>query len=310
MVRKSNEWIERIEANYGLNKAQLNILAKLASLIHKDDEDFKEYRLKIAPLLKEIGMGEKNYKYLDMITEDMAGKVANVYANGVKTQTGLITAQYPDNEGVLILSFHKSLKPYFLQLKGFFTTYEYYHYLSLNGKHSKRLFELMKLYEFAGSFEKSVSFLRKYFSIPNEKYKKFYHFNRRVIIESIEEIEKKTNIEIELRYLKRGRKVTGYKFWILERGTKKERKKKIEEKPQPVLFSGEDQRDIEIKSLEFAKKELVEINGKIALYEHLRRTGDEDKIKEAIEELKILSKKKRTIEKNIKELKDEISKRK
>lgn len=311
LVKKSNDWIERVEALYGLNKAQLKIIAKLSTMVNRNDEDFKEYRFNIRTLLKELRLGEENYRYLDKITLEMAGKVADVYNNGVRTQTGLITAQYPDKEGVLILSFHKSLKPYFLQLKGSFTTYELYYFLSLKGKHSMRLYELLKLYEFTGKFEKSVKFLRKYFNIEKGRYKQFCHFNKKVINESIEDIEANTDIEIEYKFIKKGKKVTGYQFWILEKGTKEQRKKALPQPPSSkVLFQGDDQRDIELESLKFANRELEDVMSKIAFYEHYRRTGDEIKIAEAKEELPKLAKKKRVLEKNIKELEDEISKRK
>ena len=50
-----------IESAYTMTTTEAKIVAKLTSLIDKDDEDFKEHIFKSADLLKELGLGEKNH---------------------------------------------------------------------------------------------------------------------------------------------------------------------------------------------------------------------------------------------------------
>jgi plasmid replication initiation protein len=302
IIRKDRFWVEKIEAVYGLNKSQLKILAKLASSIHKADVEFKEYCFDVRSTLSELGMGEENYDYLRKTTKDMASKVAEFFNdNGELVQTGIIVAKYSEDKSTLRLKIEPDLKPYFLQLRGWISKYELKYFISLKGKYSMRFYELMKTYQFMGHFEKSVKFLRKYFYVPKGKYEQMVHFRQRVIEDSIKDIEKNTEIEIEYRPIRNGRKIDRIEFWIFNKGSK-ERKE-----GQRSLFNGD--KDMEREDLKAAEKELNDLKGKEAFYQHLLRTDVNDKRLEGVRGLEGILKRKIVLEDHIEELQKKLGKR-
>lgn len=313
IIRKRRDFVEHIEAMYSLSKPQMKILAKLASMINYDDEDFKEYHFSIGQLLIDLGIGEDNYTYLRRITKDMAGKAAEfINDKGELVQTGIITAKYPKDKPILKLKIDSDLRPYFLQLKGWIAKYELKYYFRLKGKYSMRMYELFKTYQFMNSFEKNIVYLRNYISLPESKYKQNVHFRQRIIDDSIKDIEENTDIEIDYEQIKKNKKIVGFKFWIYERGTK-ERRKLDDRYKVPLskpLFDGENQKIIEKDSLVMHIKSLSEVERLINLYEHYIRTGDDLLISEAKEKLPGLKEKRNVLEKHIKELEKDISNRK
>ena len=50
-----------IEGKYNLDTWEVKIIAKLSSMIQKDDDDFREFKFKTYDMLVELGFGEKNH---------------------------------------------------------------------------------------------------------------------------------------------------------------------------------------------------------------------------------------------------------
>ena len=141
LVKQSNALIN---ASYQVSLAEKRIILYMLTKIHKDDEDFKPYRMNIKEFLAEIGTDTKNlYERAKHSTKELLNRVLEI-----KTSTGLLqitflsSAEYYDKEGYVELSFDPKLKPYLLQLKECFTTYAIENILSLKSIHSMRIYEL------------------------------------------------------------------------------------------------------------------------------------------------------------------------
>ena len=84
----------------------------------------------------------------------------------------------------------------------------------MKNKFSVSLYELFFSYSFKGKFDISLDELRSYLGITDNEYTKVKIFKRNIIKKSIEEINDKTNLRVEYKDLKTGRRITGFKFLI------------------------------------------------------------------------------------------------
>lgn len=210
LVVKHNDFIE---AGYNLNPIQVRILAKLASMIRIDDEDFKLYEFQAKDLLKELKIGEENYTVLRSAIDGFFGKPINI----IKVKSNLVlnllsSAEYfPD--GRIELEYSPKMKPMLLRLKENFTKYDAETFMSLRSKYGQRLYELCKQYEAVGKREIEIEFLRKIFYLQ-DKYKKYGDFKKRIIEPAVQEINDKTDIKVSYKEYKHGKRVHSLCFKI------------------------------------------------------------------------------------------------
>ena len=67
-----------IESAYTMTTTEAKIVAKLTSLIDKDDEDFKEHIFKSSDLLKELGLGAENYTALEQSIDRLMSRIIEI----------------------------------------------------------------------------------------------------------------------------------------------------------------------------------------------------------------------------------------
>jgi plasmid replication initiation protein len=126
----------------------------------------------------------------------------------------LITgASFLKNTSKLEVSFYEDLAPYLLELKEQFTRYQLRNVMRLKSSDAIVLYELLKQYETIGVRTFKIIELRDYLN-ASDTYKRFNNFKARKIEKSISDINKNTDIKIEVKYLKKGRKITEIKFLI------------------------------------------------------------------------------------------------
>ena len=124
--------------------------------------------------------------------------------------------------GTVQIRFHEKMAPYLFELKNRYTQYQLYEVLTLKGKYSIRLYEILRSYimqdELREGKEKEVSFtvdeLRNLLCC-DESYRKWAEFDRCVIRKSVDEINNCSDI-VRINYdtFKRGKNVTRINFII------------------------------------------------------------------------------------------------
>jgi plasmid replication initiation protein len=220
IIYKSNELIE---ARYYLSLAEQRLVLLLASEINPNDEDFKDYEIRIMDFIKMFGLeSDKSiYEKIEASANTLLGKIITLKSgNDVEKTVWLSYVKYTKGSGVIRLRFDKSLKPYFLQLKSHFTKYQLNYVMDFKSQYSIRLYELLKMDAFKvknGQFEKffEVSELRLILGIDKKDYAFFADFRRFVIKSAISEISDKTDLFIvDVIYGKTGRKVTNITFVV------------------------------------------------------------------------------------------------
>jgi plasmid replication initiation protein len=121
--------------------------------------------------------------------------------------------------GNVELCFDKHLKPYLLQLKGYYTGYALHNTVNFNSWYSIRFFEILKSNEFKanarGFFQKRFEYheLREMLGVDHSAYKLFADFRVNVIATAVKEINANPDLSImKVEYIKTGRKVSHIVF--------------------------------------------------------------------------------------------------
>lgn len=213
LVTKSNTLIT---ASYDLNLQEQKLILTLASMVQPTDEEFKEYEFKIKDFMELLGI-ETQTKYTEIpkITKELMKKVFEIReGKDIIQLSWLSSARYKTGEGLVILKFDSSLKPYMLQLKELYTSYKLENILSLKSKYSLRLFELLKCNEFKKIWTIELEELKKILGVTEKSYSIYQNVKNRIIIQAQKELKEKTDISFNFEEIKTGRKVTSLKFYI------------------------------------------------------------------------------------------------
>lgn len=221
-----------IEGKYNMTTTEIKIIAKLTSLINKDDDDFKEYVFISKNLLDELNLGKENYTALEESINKLISRRIEIEQENKKKKlvtTFLSSCMYDntENESKVILRYDPQLKPYFLQLGEHFTKYYLENVLELNSFYAIRIYELCKQYERLRERVIQVEILKEILEIE-EKYKKYNDFKKKVLEIAKREINEKTDITISFEEIKTGRKVTAIMFLISAKKEIKSIKNKTE----------------------------------------------------------------------------------
>lgn len=220
VVRKSNTLIT---ARYKLSIAEQRLVLLLASEISPNDEDFKHYQIKVTDFVKMFGLEncKSMYKEVQKAAKELVSKRLDISKDGEEIYTTWLSyVRYVDGSGVVNLEFHRSLKPYFLQLKNHYTQYNTSYVIDFKIQYSMRIYELLKMDAFKaknGQFEKyfEVSELRLLVGVNKKDYSLFSGLRQFVIEPAIKEISAKTDLTIaDILYGKTGRKITSITFIV------------------------------------------------------------------------------------------------
>ena len=189
-------------------------------MVQPEDESFKLYQIKIADFIEMLGISSQTkYTELPKITKELMRKVFEISdeETGKLIQVAWLSAVvYEKNSGVIELEFSPHLKPYMLNLKGFYTKYKLHNVLSMKSKYSPRLYELLKLNEYQKKgFSVHIDELRKLFKAENV-YKNYNDFKKKVIIKAQEELELYSDIRFEFTEVKAVRKVSYINFYVFK----------------------------------------------------------------------------------------------
>ena len=140
VVTKSNYFIKN--SSYELSTEEQRIILTLSSMVQPEDESFKLYQIKIADFIEMLGISSQTkYTELPKITKELMRKVFEISdeETGKLIQVAWLSAVvYEKNSGVIELEFSPHLKPYMLNLKGFYTKYKLHNVLSIKNKYSPR----------------------------------------------------------------------------------------------------------------------------------------------------------------------------
>lgn len=191
-----------------------------------EKNEFPVQEFKIADFCKAIGVEKRGYeKALREITFNMLCKPFEILKpnfNGdmiIEQVNWFVKCQYNVTKKTITLQFHESLKPYVLQLKGQYTTYRLEEILKAKNVYMTDWYELFKSYiSMKNNFEMTIDEIRIFLNIET-KYSRDIEVVRACVRKPIDEINKKTDLMVEMEEVKEGNKITSvifhfqYKNW-------------------------------------------------------------------------------------------------
>lgn len=212
-ITKSNALIE---ARYKLTHNQQRILLTLATQVHQNDEDLKDYILRVSDVMDMWEVNDKDFyaKAEEAVVELIKNERGIIYFEddeGVEITRWLSYAKYRKGSGTIKIRFDSSVKKYFLQLKEHFTRYEISAVAQFRSNYSIRLYELLKKKQNmgkGGQFYRAftVQEFRWKMGIEEGEYKNFNDLSRFVLKPATTEINKLSDLSIiDVKCEKEGR---------------------------------------------------------------------------------------------------------
>lgn len=254
---KVDKSYQLITARYKLSTVEQKLVLSIISLIRPTDEDFMNYQIPVSQFefLAESGNARRLKKYC----KDLMSKPLEIETErGWTLFNWFAHIEYIKSDGMLECSVSPKLKPFLLELKENFKSYDLKYILEMNSEYSIRIYELLKKSEKMGYLEINLEELQDLLQVP-DSFKIYNRFKEKVLQPTSIEIAKFTDIYFEFHEIKPIRKVEKIKFIIFKNRQnqiadedyqfKKFREHIIKEyEGLPILFHPQIERHIMIKN--------------------------------------------------------------
>jgi len=114
-------------------------------------------------------------------------------------------------DGAVGMTFNKKVIPYLIGFQDVFASYKLKEISRMKSPQSIRIYEILIQFKVAKKRVVSVEWLKKQLMLT-EKYKRFYDFEKYVLLKAINEINEHSDITVKTTYKKKGRSVTDIIF--------------------------------------------------------------------------------------------------
>lgn len=246
-----------ITARYKLSTVEQKLVLSIISMIRPTDTDFMNYQIPVSQF--EFLTNNDNARRLKKYCKDLMSKPLEIETErGWTLFNWFAHIEYIKNDAMLECSVSPKLKPFLLELKENFKSYDLKYILDMQSEYSIRIYELLKKAERMGYFEIDLEELQELLQVP-DSFKRYDNFKRKVLQVTSIEIAKLTDIYFDFQEIKHGKKVAKIKFIIkrniqnltaeMDYEFKKFREHIIKEyEGLPVLFHPQLERHIMIKN--------------------------------------------------------------
>jgi len=213
-----------VNAKYKLNTSEMKfILNSIAQIDSIEDEVLKDYEIKVSELEERL-QAEQNETRLKHFARKLMSKPLEVpTANGWIVANWFSDIEYVRGEAKFKVRFSEKLKPYLLQLKERFVSYNLKYILPLTSTYSVRIYQLLKEYEKLTKRYFIVEELQELLQVP-KSYEPYGKFKQKVLKVAERELLKHTDIYFTIEEEKEGRKVSRLIFRIYKNTHKEEAK--------------------------------------------------------------------------------------
>lgn len=213
-----------VKGRYQLSKEEQNFIYLMISQIEKNDTEFKEYQIHIKDL-ENVELTQKQYGRYKEFAKSLMSKVVTIEnEKSILTANWFADIEYIKNTGYIRATISQKLKPYLLQLKQEFVQAKLPTLLQFKSKYSSRLYLLLKSdFDRQSKHRKNLFViydledLHNRFELPKSYSKVYSKFKNSFLLNALEEINEKTDLQIGYKELKTGRKITSIEFCITEK---------------------------------------------------------------------------------------------
>lgn len=185
---------EIINGRYSLGKSEGDLVYALLTVIDKRDEDFKDYKFTKAELERKLGVQLDTAK-LRKTAENLMSKVLKIYENESKWKLFAWFSSFEYDHGIITCSFDPKMKPYLLQLKQYILV-DFKQIIQIQSEYSRRMFFYLKERQKFGMRTFVIKDLMAELEAPTT-YREYKHFKRYVLNQTIKDINRYTDMQIE-----------------------------------------------------------------------------------------------------------------
>jgi len=201
-------------ARYSLTAMETDIIMRMIAEIKNEDEDFKPYRFKVSELESKMGK-QLNRNSIKSMADGIARKPLRIdKGKGSFLTVGWVSSfEYFAELGEIELCFDPKLKPYLLKLQGHFTTSDIRQIFQLSSEYAKRIYTIFKQWEKVGNYTIEVSEWQKMLEVPKTQLM-YGQFKLKVLEVAKVQINKNTDLHVDYKEIKTGRKITHLEWTI------------------------------------------------------------------------------------------------
>lgn len=221
IIKKDNKLVE---ARYFLPVNAQRLLAHLSLKFQSDDDKFQKHSFELSEIYKLFNVSNQNKKVrraaleeaLDALLQNLVEIDNVVDGKHVTLKSAWIESPVIHwDDGLLVLRGAEHLKPLFLNLKGFYTSYPIHEILRFKNPHSLRFLEICKNYQprpdfhdtiingrYVNKKQFTISALRRFLKISKKIYKEIADFKKRILKAAQKEVNENTGVCFEFEMIK------------------------------------------------------------------------------------------------------------
>ena len=198
------------------------VLINIAS-IKFEDEHFNANTFRVVDMARLLKVApEMLYRDLKRACDSLTNKKIYIQKEDGSWEFLVLvpTAKYIAKTGTVLMRLNEDAKPYLLQLRDMFTSFELSNILNLKSKYSIRIYQLMKSHSYRKELIITLDDLKYRLSLDDKKqksYRLFSNVSERVLKPAMKEINDKTDITIDYEAIKQGRKIYALRFKIKDK---------------------------------------------------------------------------------------------
>lgn len=207
-------------ARHDLSSVQLDIYFMLLSLLRVGDTQNTKYEISVLQI-EDITGRQWNYQQLRDATAGLIGKVFEIEENDGLLQVAMMSsAKYLKGKGKIQLTISEDLKPYLVDLKNNFTSFQLYCVLSMSSKYAKWMYVQFSRWKDIGYYSYELDALKVLLNLKDPKgktpelYKQWGQFKDYVLEPAVRQINELSDIHISFEIEKKGKSVHTIHFTI------------------------------------------------------------------------------------------------
>jgi plasmid replication initiation protein len=214
-VVKANQLVEAsYKLTLGEQRLILNYIAQIDSVGTLKKQD--EFVIHVKDYAEQFNIDRKNaYSQVREIANTLYERsvILKSINNGNYIKTRWISSiEYSESEGRITVGFAPKIIPYLSNLKKNFTQYKLEHITKMSSVYAIRTYELLVQWGSKGKRTIEIEAFRACLGIPDSDYPRMFDFKKRVLDVAIDQINRHSNLKVDIDQKKTGRKVSHLLF--------------------------------------------------------------------------------------------------
>ncbi|MBA9079132.1 replication initiation protein [Rufibacter sediminis] len=208
-------------ARYEMSAIEMDISFFLLSKLRADDKPGTKYQISVRELQEVTGRQWHHGQFLEA-TSALRSREYVFEDNKTVLQVGLLaSALHRKGEGLIELEISENIRPYLIDLKNNFTSFQLQAAFMLPSKWAKRIYQIASQWKDIGETKiysiddlKVILHLKDPKNKEKEQYSSISLFKKNVLDIAVEQINKFTDLRISYVLTKRGRVFTHIRFYV------------------------------------------------------------------------------------------------